>query len=409
MESIQRSSQHRGAERICFVSSLHPPRDKRVFKKEAVSLAASGYEVFHLCPGEPDEAGWNDGVTIVTFAAPRGRMARLRSLPRLFGVARRLAADAYHCNELDSWLVGVLLRLVTRRKVIFDCHEHYPSHMTYRLRPGFRRVAKALLRFYMGALGLATHKVIIPSPLGGDLSFSRGRHLEILNAPWVADSGPSPDPAGERPVCRFVHLGVMRRERGSDQLLAAMRELRRRDRADYRVVIVGKFGDGREAEFRARAEEYGVADRLELHPWMPVDRALAIVRRCQVGLIVYQPTLHNNVVSLPHKLFDYMNAGLAVIAPEFCLDIAAVLREADAGVVTDTRDAVRVADLMERLMDRPGRAAELGANGRRAVVQKYNWESEARKLVAMYDELFGSVRERAAAAAVVPSVESTPR
>ena len=400
MEPIQRDQQ-RDAGRICFLSSLHPAQDKRVFEKEAVSLAASGYEVFHLCPGEPDEAGTHAGVRIVTFAV-------LRRLPRLYRLARRLRADAYHCNELDSWLVGVLLRLVTRKRVVFDCHEHYPSHMTYRLQPGFRRAATALLRVYMRVLGLLTHKVIVPSPLGGDVAFARGRTLEVLNAPWVASHGPSADDGGGKTICRFVHLGVMRRERGSEELLAAMRELRRRERRDYRVVVVGKFGDGRGDEFRARAEELGVADRLDFHAWMPIDEALAVVRSCQVGLILYQPTLHNNLVALPHKLFDYMNAGLAVIAPEFCVDIASILGEADAGVLTDTSDPVRVAELMESLMDRPRRVAELGANGRRAVVRRYNWEGEARRLVAMYDELLGSVREPVAAAAAVP-VEPTSR
>ena len=60
--------------KICFLSSMHPARDKRVFDKEAVSLRVSGYEVVHLCPGHMVEAGVDRGVKVVVYEKPRGIM-----------------------------------------------------------------------------------------------------------------------------------------------------------------------------------------------------------------------------------------------------------------------------------------------------------------------------------------------
>ena len=52
--------------KVCFLSSLHPPFDKRVFDKEAISLAAAGFEVFHVAPGNIGTQ-LNSGVLIKTY------------------------------------------------------------------------------------------------------------------------------------------------------------------------------------------------------------------------------------------------------------------------------------------------------------------------------------------------------
>lgn len=70
--------------KICFLSSMHPPKDKRVFDKEAVSLVQAGFAVSHLCPGKPDELGMDCGVRIRTYARPAGIKNRLTQLLMLY-------------------------------------------------------------------------------------------------------------------------------------------------------------------------------------------------------------------------------------------------------------------------------------------------------------------------------------
>src|SRR5262249_22735532 len=112
---------------ICFLSSKHPPKDKRVFDKEAVSLARAGFRVAHLASGEPQGLSFERGINIRTYPEPRTLFDRVLQGPMLFRLARSVDASCYHCNEVDSWLVGVALKLVTRRKLIFDVHEIYPA------------------------------------------------------------------------------------------------------------------------------------------------------------------------------------------------------------------------------------------------------------------------------------------
>ena len=384
---------HFRAPRICLLSAEHGPDDKRVFQKEARSLARAGFDVVHLCPGTGGREESSSGVRTRTYRRRQGKLARLLALPRLFRLARRANADAYHCNEPDSWVVGVLLRLLLGKVVVFDCHEHYPGQVVHWLWPSCRRAGAWLTRVTMQFLGLFTHRIVLAKySVARDLSWSQKRHVVVLNTTPLealrrqrAQAGSQVDRKAE--AFTFVHIGVIRRERGSQELLAAMRLLAERGRRDYRVLIIGEFRDGSEQEFFAKADELGVHDQIEFHRWMEFDDAFRMVCQSHAGLILFQRTRANNVFGMPHKMFDYMLAGLPVIAPDFATDIVSVLEESQAGLLIDTADAQKLADTMMALMDDRDLAAEIGRCGQRAVHDRYNWEQEARKLVAMYRQL----------------------
>jgi glycosyltransferase involved in cell wall biosynthesis len=168
-----------------------------------------------------------------------------------------------------------------------------------------------------------------------------------------------------------------------------MARLKERGRESYQVVLIGTFTDDSEEDFFSKAKQWGVSERIEFHRWMEPEAAQAIVSECHVGLVLFQAQLKNNVLGLPHKMFDYMAAGLPVIAPDFAPDIADVLAPAKAGELIDTSNPSHLAEVMERLMDDPDRAAQLGANGRSAVSERFNWDHDAATLIAMYAELLG--------------------
>ncbi len=382
---------------ICLLSAEHPPLDKRVFQKEAVSLAQAGFRVIHLCPSNAAEDKSVKGVRLVTYKRRRGRLERLLSIPRLLARAWRLDADVYHCNEPDSWLVGVLLSLLRGKKVVFDCHEHYPGQVTRGLSWPLSHLAAWATKYYLQLLGLLTHRIVLAKySVADDFSWSRGRQVVVLNTTPLNAldsrmSTISADATGNSEPFTFVHIGVIRRERGSQQLLDAVRLLADRGVSDFRVRIIGAFKDGSEADFFAKADRHGVRERIEFHRWLPFDEAFSLVRRSHAGLILFQKTLENNVRGMPHKMFDYMLAGLPVIAPDFAPDIVNVLGECGGGLLVDTSDVSRVADAMQMLIEDRAMVRSLGARGRQAVFDRYHWERDAETLIAAYHEMLGTM------------------
>jgi glycosyltransferase involved in cell wall biosynthesis len=88
----------------------------------------------------------------------------------------------------------------------------------------------------------------------------------------------------------------------------------------------------------------------------------------------------------PVKLFEYMSASLPVIASDFPL-WREIVKGAGAGLLVDPQSTDAISDAMVWLIDNPEQAKEMGKNGKRAVEEKYNWNIESKKLIAMYRDL----------------------
>ncbi|MDD5419887.1 MAG: glycosyltransferase, partial [Methanomicrobiaceae archaeon] len=96
------------------------------------------------------------------------------------------------------------------------------------------------------------------------------------------------------------------------------------------------------------------------------------LNRGGIGLLLFRPDYYNIYIGLPNKLFDYMLLGLPIIATDLP-EIGRIIREADCGILVDPADAAGIAEAIAYLAERPDEAVRMGANGRRAVEERYNW------------------------------------
>lgn len=373
---------------ICFLSAAHEARDKRVFEKEAVSLAQAGFAVVHLAPGDGERVQ-ERGVEIVTYSRGKGLWGRLMQLPRLYRLAARIDADCYHCNEVDSWLVGVLLKLARRKKVVFDVHEHYPDNFAESRFPRWLQpLAAGVVRLLFRLLSPFTDRMVLAKQsVAVDFHGAERKQVLVQNfAPLVERRDrPVAETGREKGSCggtiTAIHLGLISRLRGWPRLLDALAQA---ESEKLHLKIVGTFNDGSEDAFRQRVSQCGLEGRVCIEEWMPFEQMYQRILSSHIGLVLFQPGIQNHVHALPHKMFDYMLAGLPVVAPAFAVEVASIIKEADCGVLVDPSDASEIAQAFDYLVSDAQERQRLGENGRRAVVEKYNWEGEVRKLVAMY-------------------------
>ena len=90
------------------------------------------------------------------------------------------------------------------------------------------------------------------------------------------------------------------------------------------------------------------------------------------------------MVAQPTKVYEYMAAGLPVIASDFPR-WRAIVEDSGCGLCVDPGDAGALARAIAWILDHPQEANAMGANGRRAVETRYSWESEARTLAGLYE------------------------
>lgn len=377
--------------KVCFISSMHPANDKRVHDKEARSLRDAGFDVVHVCPGGEFGADVRsritDGVRIRQYAAGGGLLGRVRQLRRLYRVAAQENADIYHCNEVDSWFVGAALKLLRKKRCVFDVHEHYPSTFAESRFPRWLQPAVVrIVELVFAALLPFTDRIVLAkSSVGNDFNCADEKKVLVRN--FTPLSGLSV--AGERPIRRtgmpmtIVHLGLFGKLRGWPEVLRAL------TMADehVRLKVIGTINDGTSDEFSATAQGLGLQDRIELLDWMPFERAFGHLLEADVGLIAFQPHVQNHVYAMPHKLFDYMAAGMSVLMPKQAVEVAPIVESTGCGLLIDPSDPVDLARGINELFHHPKKAHEMGKRGQAAVRATYNWEAEAKKLVKMYKGL----------------------
>ena len=107
-----------------------------------------------------------------------------------------------------------------------------------------------------------------------------------------------------------------------------------------------------------------------------------VIRNAVAGLVVLHPE-PNYVNSHPVKLFEYMCAGIPVIASDFPL-FRSIVESANCGLLVDPLSPKEIADAIEFLWTHPNEARAMGERGRLAVRTRYNWRREKESLLDFY-------------------------
>ena len=149
-----------------------------------------------------------------------------------------------------------------------------------------------------------------------------------------------------------------------------------------RLNLAGRFSEpavGTEVKSYpgwARVKEIGFVDRVGVR---------TVLGRSVAGLVTFHP-LPNHIDAQPNKMFEYMSSGIPVIASNFPL-WREIVEGNDCGLCVDPLDPKAIAAAIDFMINNPERAREMGENGKRAVLEKYNWGVEEAKLLAFYQTI----------------------
>jgi glycosyltransferase involved in cell wall biosynthesis len=110
-----------------------------------------------------------------------------------------------------------------------------------------------------------------------------------------------------------------------------------------------------------------------------------VLSRSIAGLVLFHPA-PNHINAQPNKMFEYMSAGIPVIASDFPL-WKEIIEKNQCGICVNPLDCEAIADAINWIIANPKEAERMGKNGRGAIEQIYNWESESIKLRQLYGSL----------------------
>jgi glycosyltransferase involved in cell wall biosynthesis len=178
----------------------------------------------------------------------------------------------------------------------------------------------------------------------------------------------------------LVYIGGISRIRGAFEIIQAFDSLD--PSLNARLDLIGQFETIRlEKELQTLPGNRHV----RFLGWLPPQEVYEHLREAYIGLVCLHPE-PRFIVSLPVKLFEYMAAGLPVIASNFPL-WREIVEGNHCGLTVDPLKPDEIAEGIEYLIIHHEEARRMGGNGRRAVVEKYNWEREGERLCRLYEEL----------------------
>ncbi|MGI9040569.1 MAG: glycosyltransferase, partial [Gemmatimonadales bacterium] len=152
--------------------------------------------------------------------------------------------------------------------------------------------------------------------------------------------------------------------------------------ANARLALAGPFDS---PALEREVEDLAGIDRTDLLGPLQRDKVAEHLGSGRVGLVLLHP-VPAYLESVPTKMFEYMAAGLPVIASNFPA-WRTLIEGIGCGLVANPLDPADIAHAIQWIFEHPAEAEEMGERGREAVLKDYNWEAEARRLVEAYDRL----------------------
>jgi glycosyltransferase involved in cell wall biosynthesis len=110
-----------------------------------------------------------------------------------------------------------------------------------------------------------------------------------------------------------------------------------------------------------------------------------LLSKARVGLLLYRAAA-NHEECVPNKLFEYLGAGLPVIVAD-TMQCREIVEEERCGIVVDPLDVPAIAAAITWMIEHPAIAQQMGERGRRLVLERYQWSSEAKKLTNLYAQI----------------------
>jgi len=367
--------------KVCILTTVHPALDVRIFHKEAKTLASAGYNVTLIAQHDKEEIV--EGIKIIPLPKPKNRLERFLKLDYLLlKKAFEQKADIYHFHDPELVSIGILLKLF-RKKVIYDVHEDYEAKMLNK--DWIPRFLRKSIAIGFGAFEKLFSKIFDYIIVADNVIYPKFRHFLINKMVIVRNFPPihnfkQEKNKGKNKTFVCIYAGGLSENRGLFKMVEALKYIN----SSIELFLLGGFENKEDLNELKGLEEFKRVKYFGQKSWHEVMKFLAV---SDAGLNLLQPVpayLYAGENTI--KIFEYMMMGLPVISSDFP-NLRKIIEEAKCGICVDPANSKEIAKAIEYLTEHPDEARKMGENGRKAVLEKYNWENESKKLLKVYEEL----------------------
>ncbi len=287
--------------------------------------------------------------------------------------------DVAHAIDFDSFVPALLIARIKGKPIVYDIADFYADTIGFPILPGLSRKITARID---RALMKSAVAIILPdesriAQVG--LDTTKQRVVIVNNSPDQRILRSIVSRSLETKSFTVFYGGGIGNGRGIVEMCLAVKDL-----PDVQLVVMGpcspSFGE-------ALREVCRNVDNIRLHlTFVPYQEIIAETMKADLLFAVYDPADHNARFSSPNKLFEAMMCGKPIIVSDGT-SMDDIVRNENCGLVVPYGDVQAIRETIVKLKNDSDLRQRLGANGRRAYEEKYDWQIMEQRLLTLYRQI----------------------
>ena len=358
--------------------------DQRV-NRSAMALQEEGWEVLLIGRRLPD----SQEMDVRPYSTKRfrlwfhkGPLFYLNYNIRLFIFLLSNRFDVAFSNDLDTLPANFIASRLKNAQLVYDSHEYFIGVPELAHRKLVRGIWKSLEKFFLPSVKyLFTVNNSIAELYRKDynINFKVMRNVPLLPKMEVISKAEGRKKYG-LPENQFIYIlqgSGINIQRGAEEAVEAMQYL------EHSLLLILGGGDVLDL-LKEKVKQLNLKDKVIFKPRMSYREMMQHTQCADVGLTLDKDTNINYRYSLPNKIFDYIHAGIPVLASDLP-EIRKIVEEYNIGLITDTHDPKLLADVMKKLNDPV--LVEKWKTNLPAAAKELNWEKEKTILIETFRKI----------------------
>ncbi len=353
--------------------------DQRIHKV-AVSLIGLGYEPVLAGRLLPESSVLTRIYKCKRFRIParKGPLFYILFNIRLFFYLLFSRAGLFLANDLDTLPAVFLAGFIRRKKVVYDSHEYFTEVPELVGRPRVKSVWEFIEKLIFPHLKWV---YTVNRSIANIYAVKYGVQVGVIrNVPFaqrpIPVIGVLPQGFTDGPV--IMYQGAVNVGRGLEEVIRAMPMM-----PDCRFLIAGD-GDIRKL-LENLVKELDLGNRIHFTGRVPFEELSWYTKQATLGISLEQDIGLNYHYALPNKLFDYLHAGIPVIASDLP-EIRQVVEDTQAGFIVDRFDPESLSQTILSILNN-GELMKTWRQNALASAPQYIWEKEQEVLMTYFPPL----------------------
>ena len=300
---------------------------------------------------------------------------------RLFLLLLFSNVDVYHANDLDTLLANYLASKIRRKPLVYDSHEYFTGVPEIQNRKLVKNTWTKIERWIFPKLN---HIFTVNDAIASRYHQQYGKEIRVLrNIPRKKQAYNFKSkhelniPEGKNII--ITQGAGINIDRGIEEAVQAMQYL-----SNVYFIIIGN-GDVI-PQLKERVLQLELENSVIFKNKMPYEEMMQYTYHAELGLTLDKNTNTNYKLSLPNKLFDYIHAGIPILASKV-VEVEKIVKKYNIGLLIENHEPKHIAQQIQIALN-DNLKAKYESNLKKAA-QELSWEHEENKLIELYNKIAG--------------------